>query len=771
MKQLLLLLTLPFFLSLPLSGQIDFEQFNGLKCAGPIPPEFSKNLLEKFKGVAQNITTKDRDQKKLEEEFHISSQDFIEDLMTSGRVMYGDPVTIYLQRVLDKVLQDYGATNKNIRVFTVKSPLFNAAATNDGIVYVNLGLMAQVENEAQLAFILAHEIIHSEEDHVLEGFLEKSDDTQTLEGFDDGTSQERKLIALRNFSKSLEFEADREAFTRFMLNSGYDPFEAVRVMDVMLYSYLPFDEVPFSFDFFNNNAFRLSKTLALAEVQAVTAIEDYKDELSTHPNLRLRKDSIISLFAAQSIEDGKLFIVDEQAFLQAQKAARYELPALHLFEREYPEAIYNSFLLLQKDPNNLYLRKNLAIALHTFSMYKNNKNINFMGKVEKVEGNLQSVYHLLKEISSLDMGIWAAQYAYQLAKDFPQDPFAQHLFNRSMEELVFFHELKSDYLFKELATKTETEVAQETKQETEEASENQNTTARRGRSSKVEVLKKQRDTMEQTDSIRMAFVGEFDNPLFKEVYNRHMDSLYHAKSKQDYITLERRRYLQSNLKEGSYQTNIRFKAAEAKRREKAERVDRVVLVMPEVTQLDKATRQKSLAIKDLQKSASQLATTQAHYLEYLDKANIKYEVLDFKSMDTADAESFNQLLFARSWFTEYLRHPGFEYMVSLERDSEAFEKTFKTPYMLLTGVVKVPAGSKIFGSIATVGAFIGYPPLGLPYLFTTLTPKFEMLVYTLILDVRTGTLVYERRDTMKRASGQAAINVINYANIMNINAF
>lgn len=35
-----------------------------------------------------------------------------------------------------------------------------------------MGLLAQLENEAQLAFILCHEIVHVEQNHNLEIFLE-----------------------------------------------------------------------------------------------------------------------------------------------------------------------------------------------------------------------------------------------------------------------------------------------------------------------------------------------------------------------------------------------------------------------------------------------------------------------------------------------------------------------------------------------------------------------------------------------------------------------
>ncbi len=46
------------------------------------------------------------------------------------------------------------------RFFLVEDPSINAAALPDGTVLVNTGLLGAVENEAQLAFVLSHEISH-----------------------------------------------------------------------------------------------------------------------------------------------------------------------------------------------------------------------------------------------------------------------------------------------------------------------------------------------------------------------------------------------------------------------------------------------------------------------------------------------------------------------------------------------------------------------------------------------------------------------------------
>jgi predicted Zn-dependent protease len=45
-------------------------------------------------------------------------------------------------------------------VTTVKDPNLNAFTFGGGLVYVHAGLLARLENEAQLAMILAHEIAH-----------------------------------------------------------------------------------------------------------------------------------------------------------------------------------------------------------------------------------------------------------------------------------------------------------------------------------------------------------------------------------------------------------------------------------------------------------------------------------------------------------------------------------------------------------------------------------------------------------------------------------
>lgn len=109
----------------------------------------------------------------------------------------------------------------------------NAFAAPGGYVFVSIGLLSLVQNEAQLAGVLAHEIAHISKKHALQT-LERS---QTLKGlsslsmtimdkdpglFDKVIDEVSEVLFTRGLDKNLEFEADRYG-TEFAYRMGYFP--------------------------------------------------------------------------------------------------------------------------------------------------------------------------------------------------------------------------------------------------------------------------------------------------------------------------------------------------------------------------------------------------------------------------------------------------------------------------------------------------------------------------------------------------------------------
>jgi predicted Zn-dependent protease len=82
-------------------------------------------------------------------------------LEREGLVFLDDPTNSYLQRVGESLLpRDRNLEHVIWKFRALRDPVPNAFALPNGSVYVNTGLIALLDNESQLASVLAHEITH-----------------------------------------------------------------------------------------------------------------------------------------------------------------------------------------------------------------------------------------------------------------------------------------------------------------------------------------------------------------------------------------------------------------------------------------------------------------------------------------------------------------------------------------------------------------------------------------------------------------------------------
>lgn len=124
--------------------------------------------------------------------------------------------------------------NQPYRIHILVNPTLNAFAYPNGVIYVHTGLLARLENDAQLAVILAHELTHATHRHGLRGQRKAQNATAFLATFTVATAGLGSLLggvgtlaAISGYSQDLEREADREGF-ELMLAARYDPREAPR---------------------------------------------------------------------------------------------------------------------------------------------------------------------------------------------------------------------------------------------------------------------------------------------------------------------------------------------------------------------------------------------------------------------------------------------------------------------------------------------------------------------------------------------------------------
>jgi predicted Zn-dependent protease len=156
-----------------------------------------------------------------------------------------------LEAYVGRLVQRIGGVAKPrpfaYRVRVVNNTGFNALTFGGGFVYVNAGLLARVESEAQLAMVLAHEVAHVTESHVTRG-IQAEYGIQVLGQVAQSAAATAAVpvpaealakayeytmnAAINGHGRSQESEAD-DVGLEYTVRAGWDPREAIRVFEVL----------------------------------------------------------------------------------------------------------------------------------------------------------------------------------------------------------------------------------------------------------------------------------------------------------------------------------------------------------------------------------------------------------------------------------------------------------------------------------------------------------------------------------------------------------
>lgn len=153
-------------------------------------------------------------------------------LHRSGKVIFNCQAGIYLNQIKSLLLKNYPKLDSLIHVYVSEDPSLNAFATVNNSIYVNIGLLARVENEAQLAFVLSHEIMHIVDEHIIKGTLKVNREAKTYTKSNVGLDNEMLLLRHHEVSREFEIEADLDGLNLFV-KQDYNLNEVLKVMNLL----------------------------------------------------------------------------------------------------------------------------------------------------------------------------------------------------------------------------------------------------------------------------------------------------------------------------------------------------------------------------------------------------------------------------------------------------------------------------------------------------------------------------------------------------------
>lgn len=415
-----LILTLGLALTLNMvSAQVNFNNYKPLRSKGEMPDDF--RLASKTKVEQDDIDLGNLD-KKQKTDFLERVHYGIDRLLNSGSVTYGDDVSTYIKKVADNLLVNDRELRKNLRYYVVRSNVANAFSTNQGMIFFTTGLMAQFANEAQLAFVLAHEIVHYKNNHVIQSYeiLQDKDKRDDIE-------------QLSKYSKEHEFEADREA-VKMCQAAGYSKEEIYNSFDVLMFSHLPFDEIDFNKGYFNTPTFHVPTTIFSTKEYKINMDEDFDDELSTHPNIDKRRTAVGEHIEKLSNWKDAQFIFEKKEFYEIRNICRFETIRNRIITSDIPFALYEIYILEQEFPNSESLQAFKAHAWYDLARLRIDQNWrNIVPSEKELEGASGTFFDFIAKHKPEQTYTFALRNVYDIKKKYPENEYIQNIYEKTVK--------------------------------------------------------------------------------------------------------------------------------------------------------------------------------------------------------------------------------------------------------------------------------------------------------------------------------------------------
>lgn len=424
--------TLTAALLLTMAGSLARGQ---IRSVGPVPADLKMSVEELYetdmqraeKYLGGRVRNK---QEVMKASYHTSK------MLASGRIVYGDVVSRMLERIADTLLRDFPELRSELRFYTINSPEVNAYATGQGMVFVNLGLVAQAENEAQIAFVLSHEIIHYFRSHNLEELVGKRKKDNDAE-LDEEQRELTEFLRQHSRSREMENEADSLGIAMFYARSPYDQGVTEGVFDVLQYGALPFDDVEFDTTYFNTPHYQLTGCW-LRSVAGISSRDNYDDRSSTHPNILSRRRKCAALMQGHG---GKAFVtISREEFLALRHQVRIECVRQEVIHGQYARAFYNAWLLRRgncSEADARTLERLMAFALYSQALHKVHGTSVAKQDYSEVQGESQQVYYAMTRMTDEQALLTALHAVWTQHMRFPEQTEYRLMADDLMEELRF----------------------------------------------------------------------------------------------------------------------------------------------------------------------------------------------------------------------------------------------------------------------------------------------------------------------------------------------
>lgn len=425
-----------------------------------IDPALEKSLLD---GVSQryqkDVAGLSGEHKKYLADIYKERYELIRERFTEGEVLSDKGAQDYLQALVNEVLRGNPSLKADgLRIAFSRSFYANAASMGEGTILFNIGLFHRLDNEAQAAFVLCHELAHYFLDHSNRNihqyvstiysadFQKKLKDIKRSDyGQNSQLESLGKNLLFRNRRHSRQFEQAADSMALELLkNTHFDVRESLSCLALLDSADKDKYKAPLQLEQqFNFPAFAFKKSwlenddlvFGSRKEEKITAEED---SLKTHPDCRKRIEALKSRVAAYAHAGMQPFVVDEARFKQLKGGFDFEIVEYCFQTKRVTRSLYYALEGLKVYPADPYLATMVGKCLNELYAYQKRHEL---GKVADLPNpqfseEYNSLLHLVQNLRLQELAALSYHFLKEKEATLGNHPEFQKTFTISKEQYV-----------------------------------------------------------------------------------------------------------------------------------------------------------------------------------------------------------------------------------------------------------------------------------------------------------------------------------------------
>ncbi|MBL7852215.1 MAG: M48 family metalloprotease [Cyclobacteriaceae bacterium] len=416
---------------LPLAAQAQFDKdYTPAAFLDTIPADLLQTLTKRAEAEKSSLSLERGKVEGYASELLDDRLKFLVDYFNKDYFILESDLTIYMDKVLQRIQAANPELPDSLMVLPFRSASVNAVNFGNGVIAFMLGLMARMENEDQVAFVICHELAHSYARHgekKIVAYAKLNYDKDLKKRVNEAKrstylqySQLMKIMkelhfSMNRHSRENELEADSLALV-FYLRAGYRPEGSLETMDILnradsdLYASPPDLRKRFQSSRYPFKESWLTYTPPTAWIRR--SMDPELDTSRTHPDCPLRKDALrrqLGSAAKPETPAPAPWVFGPQA--------QFEVVESSFHFKKYGYALYASLQLIERYPRNGYLHAMIIKCL--FYIYLSQKNHELGKVVELPDSRFSDSYNrFLSFIHQLRLSeLSALSYHYAISQD------------------------------------------------------------------------------------------------------------------------------------------------------------------------------------------------------------------------------------------------------------------------------------------------------------------------------------------------------------------